>query len=257
MKKYISILIFICTIGFLWSCEKELTLVNSVSLTEGLAFIKIIHASPNFRQVYKGADSFNVYVNGVKINGTQLSYNAMFPTSTNLYAAVPAGPQSIRITVNGRLTPDSITLASLNKTLEKGSYYSFIITDEALTANETRQMWLKDDFALTDTNNFTIRFVNAVLNDAGPVDVYSFLKARNIFQNIAPATATPFITLPYTIITDTLYIRAAGTLTEIARINIVNGSTNAANRGRPYTLLYKGLLGSTAKPRSLAYFAND
>jgi hypothetical protein len=232
--------------------------VDPFTTTEGMAFIKIVNASPNFRQVYKGADSFNIYVNGVKINGAQLSYNSVFPTATNLYAAVPAGPQSIRISVNGKVTPDSITLASLNKTLDPGGYYSFIITDEGLGTNESRQMWIKDNFAVTDTNNFTLRFVDAVLNDAGPVDVYSYQKANKIFSNISPGTATNFISLPYTLLADTLYVRSAGTLTEIARINIVNGSTLATNRGRPYTLLYKGMLGGAGtKARTLTLLAND
>src|SRR5688572_5548371 len=114
MKKYISIIVFACTMGLLWSCEKEINLVNEVSTTEGLAFIKIVNAAPNFRQVFKGADSFNIYVNGVKINGGQLTYNSIFPVIANVYAAVPAGPQSVRISVNGKLTPDSITLATIN-----------------------------------------------------------------------------------------------------------------------------------------------
>ena len=125
MKKNISILILVCTLGLLWSCKKELELASPVSGTDGLAFLKIIDASPNFRQVFKGSDSFNVYVNGVKINGSQLTYNSIFPSTTNLYAALPAGPQSIRISVNGKINPDSITLASFNKTLTPNSYYSF------------------------------------------------------------------------------------------------------------------------------------
>jgi len=259
MKKIIlRSLLFACTIGLLWSCKKgEMDLVNKVSTTEGLAFIKIIHAAPNFRQIYKGADSFNVYVNGAKINGTFLTYNALFPTATNLYVAVPSGAQSIRVSVNGTTTPDSITLGSLNKTLEVGSYYSLVITDEVFTGNESRQMWIKDNFALTDTNNYTVRFIHAVLNDPGAVDVYSFQKGKNIFNNITPTTATPFVSLPYTILTDTFYVRTAGTQTDIAKITLANGSTTALNRGRAYTLLYKGQFGNLTKPRSLTLFANN
>lgn len=263
MKKNILILLVACTMGLLWSCKKDLKLVNAVSTTEGLAFIKIIDASPNFRNVFKGADSFNIYVNGVKINGSQLTYNSVFPAAiANLYAGVPAGPQSIRITVNGKLTPDSITLGSLNKTLDAGSYYSFIITDEALGANEARQMFIKDNFALVDTNNFTVRFVNAVLNDAGPVDVYSFRRAANIFTNVAPATATPFVNLSYTLptslLSDTLYVRATGTLTDIAKVTVNASSAIFFNRGRAYTLLYKGQFGVTGtKARALILYTNN
>ena len=260
MKKFI--LIFVCAIGLLSACKKTLELVDPVSKTDGLAYLKIIDASPNFRQTYKGSDSFNVYVNGVKINGPQLSYNSMFPVSTSLYSAVPAGPQSIRLTVNGKLTPDSITLVSLNKTLEAGSYYSFIVTDEALTANESRQMFIKDNFALTDTNNFTLRFVHAALNDPGAVDIYSFRRAANIFTNISPASATPFVTLPFTvpssILSDTFYVRRTGTLIDIAKVAVNVTNSIFLNRGRAYTILYKGQFGVTGtKARSLILYTNN
>ena len=258
MKKYISItLIFLSSVVLLWSCKKDLAHVNSVYDTSGLAFIKVVDASPNFRAMLLGADSFNVYVNGLKVNGAQLTYNSVFPTITNLYAGVPAGPQSIRITVNGKQTPDSTTLLTLTKTLVAGSYYTFIITDEVMGTNEARQMWLKDNFALTDTNNFTLRFVDAVLNDPAPVDVYSFRKAANLFTNVTPGTASAFVTSPYTTLSDTLYVRTAGTTTEIARINLIYGSTTAPNRGRAYTVLYKGQFGNATKLRSLSFFAND
>jgi hypothetical protein len=265
MKRNILItLLVVLTMGLFWSCKKDLALVNSVSKPDGLSFIKIIHASPNFRQVYKGSDSFNVYMNGTKLNAPFLTYTPStsstnaFPTATNLYAAVAPGQQSIRLTVNGVLTPDSLTVVTVNKTMEAGSYYSFIVTDEATNTNESRQMWLKDNFALTDTNNFTLRFVNTVLNDPAPVDVYSFQKAANIFTGVSVGSATPFISLPYTILTDTLYVMSAGTKTEVARINIINGSTTAFNRNRAVTLLYKGIAGVTgAKGRSLAVYNNN
>ncbi len=261
MKKYISIIIFVCAVWALASCKKTLELVDPVSKTDGVAFLKVVDASPNFRQVFKGSDSFNIYVNGVKINGSQLTYNSIFPVSTSLYAAVPAGPQSIRITVNGRVNPDSITLGSFNKTLEAGSYYSFIITDEALTANESRQMFIKDNFALTDTNNFTLRFVHAVLNDPVAVDVYSYRRATNIFTNISPASATPFLnfsyTVPLSLSTDTLSVRATGTQTDIAKVFVNVANSIFLNRGRAYTVLYKGQLGNTSKPRSLLLYTNN
>lgn len=261
MKNIFKIILFVCTAGTIWSCEREIDLVNKVSTTEGSAFVKFVHASPNFRQVYKGADSFNVYMNNTKISGSFLTYGLLYPTATNLYAAVPPGAQAIRLTVNGVLTPDSITLAATNKSLEAGSYYSFIITDEAAGTNESRQMWLKDNFALTDTSNFTIRFVHAVLNDPGAVDVYSFRRASNIFTNISPAKATAFLSLPYDLATDTFYVRPTGTLTDIAKLTVSTGSpgANTTNRGRAHTLLYRGHFGVTTgtKARSLTIFANN
>jgi hypothetical protein len=253
MKKNLPILIlFVFAVGLLCSCKKKLETLASISTTENLSFLKIIDAAPSFRQVLNGRDSFNVYVNGVKVNGSFLTYGSSFPTTSNLYVGVPAGPQSIRITVNGVLTPDSITLGSFNKTLESGAYYSFIITDSVLKGNDAKQMFIRDNFTLTDTSHFTLRFINAVLNDPGSVDVYSYRNAANIFSNIPAATVTPFMIFPYTLLSDTLSIRTAGTTTEIVRIN---GAV--FTRSRAYTLLYRGLLGSATKPRTYTLYGNE
>ena len=254
MKKNISIILLIAfSLVLSWSCDKKIAYIDSATDTQGLAFIKIVDAAPNFRQVFKGSDSFNVFVNGQKVNGSFLTYNSLFPTATNLYAGVPAGPQSVRLSVHSTTNSDLITLASFNKTLDAGSYYSFIITDEALNANETRQMWIKDNFALTDTNHVTLRFIDAVLNDPTSVDVYSTNNAANIFTNITPGTATTFTTLNYNLTSDILSIRIAGTLTEITKV------TGAVlTRSRAYTLLYRGTNGGTGtKARTAIVYANN
>ena len=252
MKKYISITFLICALGLVYSCSKKWDLIDPAAKTDGLAFIKFVDASPNFRTVFKGADSFNVFVNGLKLNGAFLTYASVFPTATNLYAGLPAGIQSIRIATNGKNTPDSITLATITKTMVAGSYYSLFLTDSGLSTIEGKQMWLKDNFALTDTSHFTIRFVDAVLDDAGPVDVYSVNNGANIFTNISPGTATPFISLPYNIVADSLKIRSAGTQTPIA--TVISGYT----RSRAYTVLYRGsLIGTGTKARVATAFAND
>lgn len=222
MKKFLSFILLSSGLALLWSCKKQLELIDPTTTTENFAFVKFVHASPNFRTVFKGADSFNVYVNDAKLNGSFLTYNSSFPTATtsSLYSTVTPGNKTIRLTLNGKNTPDSVTVATLTKTLEKGSYYSFIITDEALTANESRQMWLKDNVTMTDTSHFTLRFVNAVLNDPTAVDVYSYRQASNIFTGVAPGTATSFAYLNYILPSDTLYVRVAGTKTEITRIGV-------------------------------------
>lgn len=259
MKQTIRLLAIATCIGLMWACNKqtELTAKYTTANDQGyVAYIKIVDAAPAFRQVFNGSDSFSVYLNGPRVNGTFLSYNSIFPTTTNLYAAVPAGPQNIRITVAGKTLLDS-TLATINKNLTPGSYYSFIITDSALSTNEAKQMWLTDNFAFTDTSSINVRFVDAVINDPVSVDVYSYKKGANIFSNIKPATATTFITLPYTS-TDTIYVRNAGTQTEITRLAVVSGTSTAINRTRAYTLLYKGQNGATGtKARALTFYANN
>ena len=260
MKKNISIIlvIFICAIGLMWSCNKKLDLVAPVLGTGGLAYLKIADFSPSFRQVVNGSDSFNVYVNGFKVNGPILSFGTIFPTISNLYTGVPAGPQSIRITVNGKVTPDSITLASFNKNLIAGNYYSFIITDSLFNTTESKQIFVQDDFTISDTTHFTVRFIDAILNDSigsvKNVDIYSTRRAANIFSNISPGTVTPFVTLPYTLSNDTLIVRRPGLLYPLATLNTV-----VFARQRAYTLVYKGLPNATTgtKARSLVIYTNN
>lgn len=251
MKKNILILfiLFTCAIGLMWSCNKKLDLVAPVSGSGGLAYLKIADFSTSFRQVLNGSDSFNVYVNGIKVNGAFLTYNSIFPTITNLYTGVPAGPQAIRITVNGKLTPDSITLASFNKTLTAGNYYSFILTDSLLKSDESKQIFVQDNFTISDTNHFTLRFIHAILNDSlgKNIDIYSTRSAANIFNNIAPGTATAFTTLPYTLANDTLIVRRPGFLYPLAILNTV-----VFARQRAYTLVYKGQPGTTTAPKGRA-----
>src|ERR1035437_9592013 len=234
MKKNISIIIiiFACAIALIWSCTKKTDLLAPTASVDGLAFLKVADFSTSFRQIVNGRDSFNVYVNGNKVNGTFMTYGSFFPTT--LYAGVPAGPQSIRITVNGIATPDSITLASFNKTLTAGAYYSFILTDSLLKTDESKQIFVQDNFALTDTLGKN-------------VDIYSTRYATNIFSNISPGTTTAFTTQAYTLPADTLIVRRPGRLDTLARLNIVSFS-----RQRAYTLVYKGQPGTTTAPKGRA-----
>jgi len=259
MKKYISgILLLSCTIALLWSCNEKIELVSTTSSPDGLAYIKIGQYSPNFRTVFGNRDSVNVYANGLKLNGTFLTYGSIFPSTSNMYAAVPAGTQALRITVNGVNTPDSITLGTITKTLTAGNYYSLLLTDSALTANEAKQIFVQDNPVISDTSHITMRFVHAVLNDTlgKNVDVFSTRLNANIFSNIAPGTTTPFVSEPYFFIADTLIVKRAGINFELARISTVS---TPLQRQRAYTLIYKGNAANITAPkgRSLSYFLNQ
>lgn len=254
MKMKTKFLLFLLSLGagLLWSCNKKTPLRAVYDYTTGMSFIKVVHAAPSFRQV-TGAyrDSFNVYVGDGKVNATFLTYNSQFP-SANAYFAVPAGQQTIRLALQGVLTPDSATLATFTKTLEPNAYYSFIVTDSVLKNNEAKQIFTKDVFAPTDTAHVTVRFVNAVLDDAANVDVYSKLYATNILTNVAPGTSTPFGQFSYTTATDSLIVRRAGTTTELARLG------PALARTRAYTVVYKGQASVTTgtRARSLIQYTN-
>jgi hypothetical protein len=259
MKKNIILLGMIgCVVSLIYSCNKGLVTNAPTVSPAGSAFIKVIDFAPSFRLVTNNRDSFNVFVNNIKINGSFLTYNSSYPSSVNdTYAAVPPGPQTIRLSVNGVNTPDSITLATLTKTVNAGEYYTFIITDSLLNSVDAKQIWTKDLPALTDTGHFNLRFIHAVVNDTTGknVDIYSTRYLTNIYSNVAPTTVTPFAPQAYTLLTDTLIVRRAGTLFELGRLNSASFA-----RQRAYTLVYKGngnLTSASTKGRVLTTYINQ
>ena len=257
MKKNIApiILLFCLPMIGLWSCSKQLDKVAAVSDPSGFAFIKIGQYAPSFRAIVNNRDSFNLYVNSTKLNGSFMTFGSLFPTSNNLYAAVPSGTQTIRLTINGVNTPDSMSLVAFTKTLVAGNYYSFFLTDSLNSTDPSKQMFVLDNFSRTDTLHYTVRLVHSIVNDfGGNIDVYSYRLGANMFSNVSPASATAFASEPYTFTVDTLSVRRAGTLTELARLNSVIFA-----RERAYTLLYKGgpLLTSGTKARALISFFNQ
>src|SRR5882757_4987537 len=156
MKKYIfNTLAFCIAAGVLWSCTKN-DEISPVTGIDGLAYVKIAQFSPNFRQVTTGRDSFNVYVNNVKVNGPVISYGTFYPTISNLYAAVSPGIKQFRFSFNGVNTIDSSTFAYFSKTLTAGSYYSLILTDSLLTGTDSKQIFVQDNFVRTDTLHYSI-----------------------------------------------------------------------------------------------------
>jgi len=258
MKKYIA---FITTlsfaVGILSSCHDKPELIATTSAPDGVAYVKVGDFAPNFRTVFGNKpDSFNVFVNNQKISGSYLSYGGLYPTTTNLYAAVPAGAVTIKMT-QGITNPDSVTLISLNKTLTAGAYYSLLVTDSVQTAGEPKQIFVQDNFSRVDTLHYMLRFAHTILTDtAGKnVDVWSQRLKTNIFSNIAPGTVTAFTTQPYFYVADTFSVRRAGTTNELTKLSTL---ALPIGRERAYTLVYKGTSdAASTKPRSLVYYNNQ
>ena len=262
MKKNISLILILAASisGLLWSCSKQTAMdhVAGTNSPTGSAFLKIVHYAPAFRLATNKSDSVNIFLNDVKLNGSFLTFGSMFPSTTNLYAAVPAGVTSLKISTTGILTPDSIAVVSMSKILEPGKYYSLIITDSVLNASPTKQIFTQDNFFISDTSTFTMRLVHAILNDTTGknIDVYSTRRASNIFSNISPGTVTDFTVQPYNFITDTIIVRRAGGSFELARLST---AANPLARQRAYTLVYKGTPSTTTAPkgRALLTYANQ
>jgi hypothetical protein len=246
------------------ACKRE-TMWHAEAETSGFqSFVRLIHASPNFRAVLSNPsatpplvvkDTFNVYAGSAKLNNTIMTYGSQFPAS-NLYLGIGAGTQTFRYVNPGVLNVDSLTVHSFIKSLDKGQRYSLIITDSMKSANENMQMFIRDNFVQPVPSQFGIRFVHAVVNDTAgkTVDLYSAKLKANMFTNVKIGTATSFQNYNVTGMTgDTLIVRRNGVTTwELARLN----AQTYANQ-RVYTYVYRGDTRATGtKGKSLITYQN-
>lgn len=259
MKKILSYFSILAAGIVLFSaCKKETDIKAQYSTTEENAFVRIVHASPFFRNVFNAPDSINVFVNNVKVNGPLITYAGLFPATGTAfgYFAVPTGLLNVKLTVGGVVNPDSIPLTTFAKVVTKGQYYSFILTDDIKNPNDSAKIILQDFYTKPSNGNYSLRFVHAVLNDtAGKnIDVFSTRRNANIYNNIKPGQIVNFSNYPYNSqLSDTLYVRRAGTLQTLA--------TTIASFGnqRAYTMVYRGdgNLTSGTKVRSMIPFLHQ
>jgi hypothetical protein len=220
------------------------------------AHLRIVHASPNFRNITGQADSIHVFANGVKINGARLTYGGLFPGQTPAtYAGIAPGSVALKISVGGIDNLDSIPVATINANLEKGKNYSLIITDSLLNASkDSTRIFVWDSFPTPANIRVGLRFIHSLVDTATDkrVDVWSARRNANIFAAIQPGAVTNFTNQPFINFPDTLIVRRTGTTTELARINTIT----LANT-KVYTLFLRGDVRLTGtKARTLTWYTN-
>jgi hypothetical protein len=251
------------------SCKRDFNPVASYQTPTGTAYLHIVHAAPYFGKIFNVKDSFNVLVGGTKVAGflpgsnPYFSYGASFPTvsAVNGYITVPAGQQEIKLT-QGVLTPDSVTIKSLTKTLLPNTYYTFMITDSLNSANDAAQIFVRDSLTNPTTGYFNLRFIHAALEDTvtasqktvDTVDIFSTRNNRNIYSKIVRGQVTTFSQFAYNSqLNDTIYVRRTRSTVNLATLNNVSFSNQ-----RNYTLYFQGDGNATtgAKARSLLIYVN-
>jgi hypothetical protein len=255
-----KLLAALTVVVLLAACNKDTTYLANPVVNNNNAFVKIVHAAPNFSTAWGGiADAVNVFYtadNGMftKINGTTLAYDKYYPTTTNPYFQIAPATQSLRFSVGGVLLADSINFYSTKVRVEAGNHYTYIITDSLKNGG----MFLFDVMPTLDTKTYGLRLVHAITNDTAgkTIDVFSSRVQANIFSASAATTASGFISLPTSTLNDTLIIRRAGTTFELARVNGFGGVA-----GRSYTMIYRGNGAvapsvTTGKPRGAIIYAN-
>ena len=274
MRKIFIVLISAVSLG-ISSCEKKLDMVAEydTNADNSKAFLKFVHASPNFRQIWNTRDSFNLFVNDVKLNTTNLTYNSLFPYSVNAsttsitatYAAVPSGNVRIKLSNPGGNSPDSFAIMTLERQLAAGKYYTFLLTDSIKLDRDSSKIFIEDEKPVAAlAGNYNLRFVHATSKAVDSIDVFSFARNANIISGLKPNSVTGFISLGYNpSVTDTIIIKKkavpAGTGEVLAKypLNAANVGGGTLN-GRSFTLYYKGdaTLTTGAKSPSVSAYLN-
>ena len=252
-------ILYIFLIGFLLtglnSCKRDYTMIAGYLPVKGTSQVKVLDLSPSFRKVYNAADSFNVLINGSVINSPFLSFSSIFPASGTSfgYVSVPSGLDTFNLVTPGKLTGDSLPIASVTQQLLKDSSYTFMVLDSGF-------VFLHDSYTPPLTGYFNLRLVHAALNDTAgkSIDIYSTRYNSTIFKNIKPGTNTFFTSFAYNAqLNDTLYVRRTGSNTiTLDTLNAVSFTNQ-----RTYTLYYKGDATTNwttnAKRRHLAVYVNQ
>ncbi len=264
MKKSLQHIFFgalVLLVGLV-ACNKDITYVAEPVSSSSNAYIKFLHLSPSLATITGQADNVtllnldlksNTYS---KITGTPLAYERYFPTTTNAYATIPTGLQTIKFSLAAVKQKDSIELFLKKVQIDAGKYYSFIITDSVKSQINSKAMFLQDDLLTLGASQIGMRFVHAIWNDtaAKNIDIFSRRNNATIFSARSAGSATTFIPLNYFTTSDTLIVRRAGTAFALATLNSVT-----LTPGRNYTLVYKGngaVTTATAKPRSLLIYGH-
>lgn len=263
-----NILFSVIILALLAACKKEFTEHLPITPVTDLAYVKIVHAAPFFRATTGVADTFNVYIGGERANGSPLSYNSIYPVNgTNTYLAVKPGMQEIKLSLPGVSTPDSVNIFSMQQQLDAGKYYTLMITDSIKTAKvDMHRIFVEDALLKPDTSAVGLRFINAVLNDAGTVDVWSQAKNGLVIAGVKGDSASPFMMVTYNRpVADTFYVTQhapdgtpLGSRTVLAQYYFTTANITTITGGRNYTIYYKGdgTAATGAQGRSMAGYVH-
>lgn len=237
-----TITLSVLTATAFMSCEKESKLYLSEQQDlSGKALIKVYNSTLNATRNY-------VYFDNIPVTGAGLAYGGLFP-SVSFYAAIPAGNRSVEIKDTLVTTTQSSVKFSSN--FEAGKHYTIFTYD---TLSAAKQLVVQDKITVPNDTSARIRFANMIYSKVAvpAVDIYSIKRQANVFSNVSTASVTDFI--PYeSDISDTLYVRAAGTSINLTQLNGL-----LAREKRSYTVVFRGVyqLTTGTLTRTLTSFTN-
>lgn len=236
--------------------------------TKEIALEQIDYSNKSFVQVYNAtllsARNY-VYVDGQPVNGASLAYGATFP-STPANFAVTSGFRAFLI--RDTLSTTLQLPLSFAEDFKAASNFTIFMYD---TITSPKQKTVQNNIVIPSDTTARLRFANFIYSPIAipsAFDIFSVKRNANIFSNVQLTEVTDFI--PYdSRVTDTFYIRPAGSTTNLQNFNPSPAPGAAVNiqavltptRLRSYTLIFRGGYRATATTnttvRTLSVFANN
>lgn len=239
------------------SCTKkfeESTLLQNDFTNSSImqVYVATVNASRNF-----------VWVDANRINGASLTSGSVFPT-TGFGFNVGGGLRNFL--VRDTLSTSTQVPYSFAENLQAGKTYTLFMYD---TITSPKQKTVATNIEVPTDTTARIRFAHFPYSptEIPAVDIFSVKRNANIFTNVSLTEVTGFIPIASGV-TDTFYIRPAGTGTNLQNFNPSPAPGAWSNIQavltptikRSYTLIFRGGYRATtttnATVRTLSVFVN-
>lgn len=268
-KAHIKLLLLALVPVAIFSCVKEtddnIDRLEKFYLNnpEAIAQVKFIHAytplmlggSP---AQATGTVGFRITMDGNKINGASntsvttntFMYGGVFPATT-AYSFLPPGSHNFKFIMNrvanGAFVPvTGDEYLSTTVALTAGKKYSMFIADPYTTG-----FLVEDNVPEPPRNGYAVRFINVSGETNTLYDVFS-LRQGMLFTNVNYKEMRDYKMLPVPSISDTIYLRIAGTNTTVGT-PITSFSPGSQ---RVYTFYARGKTGVTGRTPSITFYTN-
>jgi hypothetical protein len=261
MKKiFFSVIVLLFVLS---ACKKNNLNENNVwgYKDPNTALVRFIHSysalTPSLAPL-KNGPTVNFYINNKKMNGTAMSYSAVFPNVSGggAYSEAPSGEVNIKVILN-RTTGDTIpsdTLVNQSYLLAKGTAHSIILVDTIPnpTPSSPILMVIPESPSMPSYGKFKVRLLNLIpSNDL--LDLYSPLSGTVVSKApISYKNLSDWIELPITTIGSKYEIRLAGT-----DLIIASSATFIPGNQRSYTFFARGNGLVPSRPKTLSFFTTQ
>ena len=242
---------------------------------ESIAQVKFIHAyTPlTINGLTAGTTTsgvgFRITMDGNKVNGATntstftntlvyggqpgtTTYTGSFYPATTAYSFLPPGPHNFKFIMN-RITAGTYAPIAgdevFNSTvaLTAGKRYSIFIADPYAPPST---YMIEDNFTEPARGSYGVRFINLCADIPSRFDIVSSRHGK-LFSNVGYKEVGDYIYPTVPSISDTIFLKTAGTNTIISQVNTFSAGTQ-----RVYTLYARGKTGVTGRTPALTYYTN-